>query len=483
MDGFKLQSVNWRDGMLLSMGHLRAQEGYFEELLRWHAFDDGDRYGLVKKDPAQPPLRLNATVSGNRLRVEVSRCQALLPCGMAVEFGGSTAEGGVLKAETDVAAPRVPVFLGVNPGEKRQVGDPDPSEEVPRIPYEIPAFRIALGEPPNLPESMYLPIAVLAVDGSEVAPASDYFPPCTSVNADERLSSMAIDHRNRLENLLKLSINAYIAASSDKGIEGASTKLQSAFRETTHDLVYHMAAHLDDFVVGRGAPHPAVHILQFKKLFRVVSALLHLHPGLKDFLNEKFFTKEGGADIGSWLSAIDSFLLSAYDHRDIAGQMRAVDRILGTMRSLMAFLSKTRSDQLGEQAVATETIMYRGMTYKNSALGASKLEEVGELNFLVLKLAEPGAVKDAVTLINKDLFSDGQWRNMQVRLGVNEARGLGETDPVEVDVTSYANKVVLHPMDMMPSASVKQVTFIFRGLPDSKKLAALGKTDLILYIS
>jgi hypothetical protein len=483
MDGFKLQSMNWRDGMLLTMEHLRAQERYFEELVRWHAFGTGERYGLAKKDLAEPPLKLAATMSGSRLRVEVRRCQALLPCGMAVEFSEATGGGGVLAAEIDGAAARVPVFLGVAPGEKRQVGDPDPSEEVPRIPFEIPAYRLALGEPPNLPESMYLQIALLAVNGSEVSPAADYIPPCVGIDADDRLSSAAIDYRNRLENLLKLSINAYLAASSDKGIEGASTKLQSAFRETTHDLVYHMASHLDDFAVGRGAPHPAVYVAQFKKLFRVVSALMHLQPGLKDFLNEKFFTKEAGTDIGSWLSSIDSFLLSTYDHRDIAGQMRMIDRILATMRSLMAFLSKTRPDQLADQAVATETIMYQGKTYRNSGLGGSALEEVGGLNYLVMKLAEPCPVKDAVTLINKELFSDAQWRNMQVRLGVNEARGLGETDPVEVDTTSYSNKVVLHPMDMMQSQSVKQVTLIFRGIPDSKKLAALGKTDLIFYVA
>ncbi len=483
MDGFKLQSMNWRDGMLLTMGHLRAQESYFEELARWHAYDEGDRYGLVKKDPSQAPLKLNATMSGSRLRVEVSRCQALLPSGMAVEFGESTGGREVLKAEADVTKPRVPVFLGVAPGEKRQVGDPDPSEEVPRIPFEIPAYRLALGEPPNLPESNYLQIAMLAINGSEVTPANDYYPPCLSINADDRLSSMAVEYRNRIENLLKLSINAHIAASSDKGIEGASTKLQHAFRDTTHDLVYHMAAHLDDFTVGRGAPHPAVYVLHFKKLFRVVSALLHLHPGLKDFLNEKFFTKEGGTDIGSWLSAIDAFLLSSYDHRDIAGQMRIIDGILGTMRALMAFLSRTRPDQLAEQAVASERITYHGKTYLNRPLDGSRLEEVGELNYLVMKLAEQCSMKDAVILINKELFSDGQWRNMQVRLGVNEARGLGETDPVEVDTTSYSNKVVFHPMDMLQSSSVKQVTLIFRGIPDSKKLASLGKMDLILYVA
>ena len=84
MDEFKLQSVNWQDGMLLTMGHLRAQEGYFEELVRWHAFGANDIYGLAKKDSAQPPLKIDATMSGNRLRVEVKRCQAVLPCGAAV---------------------------------------------------------------------------------------------------------------------------------------------------------------------------------------------------------------------------------------------------------------------------------------------------------------------------------------------------------------------------------------------------------------
>jgi len=481
MDGFKLQSMNWRDGMLLTMGHLRAQESYFEELVRWHASNADDRYGLVRKDASEPPLKLSVSMRGSRLHVEVARCQAVLPCGMAVELGESAGAGGVLTAEADITGNRVPVFLGVAPGEKRQVGDPDPSEEVPRIPYEVPAYRLILGEAPNLPESMYLQIAVLAVDGSEVSPAIDYFPPCMSMNADDRLSAVAVEYGNRLENLFRLSISAHRAASLDKGLEGASTKLQVAFRETTYYLAYHMASHLDDFIIGRGAPHPSVFVAQFKKLFRVVSTLLNLQPGLKDYLNEKFFTKEAGTEIGTWLSSIDSFLLSTYNHRDIAGQVRMISDILGTMRTLMAFLSKTRD--ITEQAVATETITYHGKTYRNCEFGGSALEEVGELNYLVIKLAEPCPVKDTVTLINKDLFSDGQWRTMQVRLGVNEARGLGETDPVEVDTTTYSNKVVLHPMDMYQAASVKQVTLIFRGMQDAKKLAGLGKTDLIVYIA
>ncbi|MBN2183971.1 MAG: hypothetical protein JW746_01455 [Candidatus Krumholzibacteriota bacterium] len=482
MSDFKLNSTNWQDGMLLTMGHLRDQDRYFEELVRWHATGADDNYGLVKKRKDQPSLILNSTLSSNRLIVEVKRCQALLPCGAFIEFNETLSGGGVLRAEIEAGDPIVRVYIGADTADKKQVGDPDPSEEVPRVPYELPNYIVALKDPPNLPEDRYMQIAELAVQGSEVSQVEGYFPPCLRINADERLSSAAINYRNRVENLLKLSINAFLSASSDKSLEGASTRLQSAFRETTYYLVYHMSSHLDDFIVGRNAPHPGRMIVQFKKLFRVVSSLFNLQPALKDYLNEKFFTRETGSDIGAYLSSVDSFLLSEYNHRDIASQIRMIDGILDILRALMAFLSKTSLDQLSEQAVATETLMYRGKTYNNTSLKSSKLEQVGELSYLVMEFTKPTPVDDALTLINKDIFSDSEWRSMQVRLGLNNARGLGETDPVDVDINSYSNKVVLHPLDMLQSSSVNQVTLVFRGMSDSQKLGSLGKTDLILYI-
>ncbi|MCD6380431.1 hypothetical protein J7M07_08325, partial [bacterium] len=83
---------------------------------------------------------------------------------------------------------------------------------------------------------------------------------------------------------------------------------------------------------------------------------------------------------------------------------------------------------------------------------------------------------------NKSLFSDDEWRSMQVRLGLNEARGLGETDPVDIDINTYRNKVAFHPLDMLKSSSVEQVTLIFRGVSDAQKLNGLGKSDLAMYI-
>lgn len=481
MNDFKLYSMNWQDGMLLTMNHLREQDRYFEELGRWYSAGVGYGFGLVRRSASSPPLKIDATVSGNRLRVELKRCQALLPCGMFVEFNEEISGGSVLKAEADINETRIPVFLGVGPGEKTQVGEPDPSEEIPRIPYEIPDYSITLLQPPNLSEDRYFKIAELAVNGSEVSEADDYFPPCVDIHACDRLASLAVDYRNRMENLLKLSTRAFMAVSASGGPEGASTSLQGAFRETTHYLVYHLSSHLDDFQTGRNSMHPSRMMVQFKKLFRVVSSLLNMQPGLKDYLNAEFFSKEVKSDIGSYLSSVDAFLLSEYNHRDIASQVKMVDGILGVLRALMAFLSQTKLESMGEQAVATETITYRTKTYRNIPIASSRLEKAGELSYLVMELDEPCPMDDAVALLGKGLFKDDEWLSLQVRLGLNEARGLGETDPVDIDLNTYGNKVVLHPLDMLKSASVSQVTLILRGMPDTQKLASLGTTDLILY--
>ena len=96
-------------------------------------------------------------------------------------------------------------------------------------------------------------------------------------------------------------------------------------------------------------------------------------------------------------------------------------------------------------------------------------------------MAESRGVDDAVILVNKDLFSIPEWTAMQMRLGLNEARGLGETDPIDLDTVSFGDKVALHPRDILKLSSVNQLTVMFRGTPDSAKLSGLGPTDLMVY--
>ena len=103
------------------------------------------------------------------------------------------------------------------------------------------------------------------------------------------------------------------------------------------------------------------------------------------------------------------------------------------------------------------------------------------MSYLVIDAVEPQDVDDAVILINKDLFNTREWTAMQMRLGLNEARGLGETDPMDVDIVSFGDKVALHPRDILKLSAVNQFTVMFRGAAEPGKLSGLGQTDLMVY--
>ncbi|HVP07432.1 MAG TPA: hypothetical protein VMS71_06285 [Candidatus Acidoferrum sp.] len=481
MSDFNLYSVNWQDGMLISRQHLKDQEAYFQELTRWYAGSIGDHYGLVRKSlSGQPALSLNMSIQGSHLRVEVLRCQAITPDGSFIEI--QDASRNIIRAEmTQSGTAVVPVYITVDPAAHKQVGDPDPGEDIPRIPYLVRDYSLHLGERPNAPEGRCLQVAQLTIAGGEVMYADNYYPPCLTLYADERLVQRGTDFRNRLENLLSLSSRAYLAVSSPGALSGEKTELQTAFKDTIHQIVYHLAATIDEFVIGRNASHPMHLVIQFKRLFRVFSTLFNLYPGLKDYLNEKYFVKELNSDIGRFIASVDAFIMTEYNHNDLGGHLEAIDTILGTLRGILGFLAQVKKEQLASDAVATDTLTYHARTYRMVSYAASRLEQIGELSYLVIEIAEPRAISDTVILMAKDLYSVAEWGHMQVRLGLNQARGLGETDPVTVDATTFGNKVALRPQDMLKSPSVKQITLIFRGAREADKFSKLGKMDLIVY--
>ena len=361
------------------------------------------------------------------------------------------------------------------------MGQPDPHEDVPRLPFLVNRCQLHLGAAPSMPQSEFLQLARIVSSGTDVALDAEFFPPCVTISSDERLAARALDIRNRLESVMSLSSRAYNAIASAGALSDQSSSLQLAFKETMYHLAIHLASSLDDFTVGRGGGHPLTLVIACKKLFRVFNTLLNLRPGLRDYLNEKFFVKQQNSEIGRFVAETESFLLSEYNHRDIGGQIQKIDRILTAIRGIVGFLAQLKGDQLGPQAVATDSLTYVGKTYHNADYSGNRTETVGDLTYLLIDLPSARPVKNLVVLLSKELFSVAEWNNMQVRLGLNDARGLGETDPVDVDSTTYGDKVALHPQDMLASPSVGQVTFVFRGVRQPEKFAGLTKSDLIVY--
>lgn len=480
MSDLNLYSINWQDGMLISQQHLRDQEKYIDELARWHAMAVGDQYGLVRKSVSgKPALTITPSMSGNRLTVEVTRCQAILPDGLYIEIGESA--GTQVRAEAAVTEGKVPIYVGVDVSTKVQLGDPDPSEEVPRVPYLTHKYVLSIGEKPALPEGHYIQIAMLDYAAGELKPNANYYPPCLTLFADERLNQKVSDYKSRLEKLISLSSQAYMSVAADTELATQKTALQAAFKSTIGRFVHHLASSHDQLIAGRNSGHPITLVIFFKRLFRVFSTLLNLHPDLRDYLNERYFMKETSSEIGRFLASIDNYLMASYDHTNLGSHMAAIDSLFEDLRKILGFFAQVKKDQLGHQAVATESMTYRGITYRLADYTSTRLERAGELGYLMVEIADPAPMSDLVILLAKDLVGEERWANMQVRLGLNEARGLGETDPVPVDLTTFQNKVALKSQDMVKTSKVRQITLVLRGAGDAAAFESLSKSDLIVY--
>ena len=480
MSNMKLHSTNWQDGMLISQRHLKDQETFLEELVRWYAQAPGDWFGLIKKpgDPEES-LALDASGGGGRLKVRITRCCAMTSGGHYIEI--NEAARNTITAELASPKEKVPVFVAIDPAMKTEVGEPDPSEAVPRMPYLAARYQIHLGSAPAMPDTDFIQVAELHVAGSEVTMVEDFYPPCLTLVADQRLHQKATDLRNRLENLLSLSSRAYAAITTAGALSDESSSVQVAFKETMYQMAYLLSSMLDELIVGRNSRHPLHLVTQFKRLFRVFTTTLNLHPGLKDYLNAHFFTKQMNTEVGQFMASVEAFLMSDYNHRDLRSHLKVISDTMSTLRGIFGFLAQLKKDQLGPQAIATDSLTYRGKTYKAAETVGHRVEEMGELCYLIMDFSTPVPVKDIVSLISKDMFTVPEWNNMQVRVGLNEARGLGETDPVDVDSTTYGDKVALHPEDMLTSPGVSQITLIFRGARDTSKLKVMTKNDLVLY--
>jgi len=477
MSNFRLYSVNWQDGMLVARKHLLDEERYVEDLARWYAYPVGERYGLARKSSdGRPALGLTVLVHGARVRVELSRCQAITSDGTVIEINESGPE--VLFAEAPLQGDRIDVFLAVNREAKRPVGAPDARELVPRAPFAARDYALHLGEPPALPESDFLQIARLKIAGGDVVQAPDYYPACLSMYATDGAYEKHKEYCNRLESLMAVISRAHLVAATAPPA-GGRNELPAGIEALCDRVGAQLAATFDLLALGPAAPHPHEVVVFFKRLFRTVATALAYRPAVKDYLNDRLFSRTLGSSMGAFVSQIDSFLLTEYNHRGLSEHFHAIDAVLRLLQETFSFLAQ--SDRIAPEPSITETVEYQGRTYAMAATSGLRCEERDGLCYLLVALPAAIPLSDLVVLMAKELFDVSQWNAMQVRLGMNDALGLGQTDPVKVDTVTYGSKVVLRAQDMVRNAAVKQVNLIFRGKGDVRKFRELKPSELLIY--
>ncbi len=471
MSEFRLRSVNWQDGMLVSRNHLADQERYFEELSRWYGRPVGDNYGLIPSSDGGA-LEYHASLRGSAVRVEVTRCHAVTEDGSLIEI--APGEGGVVIGEAEGVTEAIGVWVVIAAEAKKQVGQADPNEPVPRLPYCVPAYEVHVGQQPSVSQARCVQIAQLEVSGDSLVESPFYFPPCVSVAAHERLYGKVRELRDRLDSLM----TAITRVASGLTPAGAGADLVSNLRHLVSQLGLHAAARFDTVSLGRNAPHPLTIVNQYKSLFRVLTTLLAYMPGVKDFLTDRFFQKQLRTEYRTFARTIDSFLLAEYTHLDLGRHFEQIDKLLTTLQQLVAFLAQ---GDIAPEPVASDTISYKGLTFAAVSHKECVREDWNDFAIVSLNLTSPVSVSDCVILMEKDLMDQGQWNAINVRIGFGEV-SLGETNPMVIDTTTFGSKVALRGQDMIRVDSAGRAGLWFRGLKDAKQLNNLSEADIKLYI-
>ena len=479
MNLLKLWSVNWKDGMLIREKHLREGERYHEELVQWVSSHTCGGYGLVS-NPAYRGKNFQVTplLKGNQLIVTVDFCTAITSNGSIINIHRENQDTSPVSAALDVnpaQEQKLGIYLSIPSNEKKEVGSPVPREDPPRLPFTTFRYALHIGTQPTGPEGSWLQIAELTLGKNQVTVSEDYIPPCLTVSSSEALYNTTQRFRNTLENMLRLSTQTFKGFSSARGVEEFTegAPLRQAFLEISQTLSLFLSTTLDS-QPPMGTLHPSDLFLYYKNLFRLFHTLFALFPAVRNFLKRNPIGEREEA----FFHQIESFLGTSYDHESLRSHFSAIHQILQEMEEIVVFIAELSPERLIAHAGILE---FRGRSYRQLDFESCRFTPAGDLQHLTIEGIRGGAIQDMLVLIRRGLFSRDEYQYIDVRIGVNEARTLGQSDPGEVDSMTISEQIVFCFVDRLRATDVHKLNLIFRGPINYSRLMGITRNDVQVY--
>jgi hypothetical protein len=201
--------VNWVDGMKLNRTHFEAEENALINRMRksLSTLTQSFSYGLLPPRGGDGPLRMKLEIDrAQLLRIQVSECHAVTPGGVVIDIKpqyqhDQMKEVGGMLSEVSLASLNngrsYYVALTVHPFRKRPVGEQDPNDAPPRLPFSDYYYDITLvsADDPGLFENglFHLAISKFTVRTNGIEIDEHYIPPCTSCLSHPDLAEVARD--------------------------------------------------------------------------------------------------------------------------------------------------------------------------------------------------------------------------------------------------------------------------------------------------
>jgi hypothetical protein len=200
--------VNWVDGMKINKNHFIEQENAqrFEAHELCSISLSPTKYGLIPAKSSQDNFKVAISVDNQKMaKVTVMKCNAVTLSGSIINIpfqkSGGANEPGTVQLQFNLAdytnEPTLWIFLFVHPFEREPAGEPDFSENPPRIKYSFPSYSIGVSTNAQFNQSIKntygIPIGKLLITAADVRLDENYIPPCVCVEANEDLKSLNLD--------------------------------------------------------------------------------------------------------------------------------------------------------------------------------------------------------------------------------------------------------------------------------------------------
>jgi hypothetical protein len=205
-DLMKYNPVNWVDGMKINKSHFLAQDNAFTDAYHQVASLglSPNRFGLLPPSVAgEDNYSLKVSVDNQRkVRISLPYCQAITSGGVRISipaFGNSLKQADqypVIDFDLgDQGSESTKwVVLLVHPFEKVAAGEPDLTENPPRLSFLVPSYTLELVSPSQYHQYISNPYAItigkLLINGNDIRAEEEYIPPCLSIASHEDLKSL-----------------------------------------------------------------------------------------------------------------------------------------------------------------------------------------------------------------------------------------------------------------------------------------------------
>jgi len=330
--------VNWIDGMKINKSHFIAQDNamLYQVAQASSSLLNDLNYGLLPADQNSNGLKLFlSTDNQQKVQVRIRECRAITAGGYYIQFNEDTALSGN-NLQTPLITPAISlkdlkaksaayyIVLTINPYKRVPVGEADPAETPPRIPYAAPLYSVDLVPVSEVAKNklggFQLPVGKIKIDDQRVQLDEEYIPPCCTVSSHQDLAEIHAALEQFFAKMESYSLQIIQKIQQKKQVNDMAVIVQ----KLCDQVLFFTGTQVAELKSLGLIQAPVYVISKICSLARVFKNTLdcYLGSGKEELVN--YFTEWCSFTKGDLESAIVTLSNHQYDHMDINSSVEKV---------------------------------------------------------------------------------------------------------------------------------------------------------------